>query len=437
MFVIILLVYSLRGVSHAAPLSITIREAFTPVPPSPPACTCTNQRSIWDIIWSCLATIFACSWVSIHPNIPGPKEKSWRITLRRVGYMFWTILAPELVIYWAMRQYFGARRIAERFRDRGWTTTHGHFLQMGGFLLFEGGEPKGSLAHNYGPRTFEGLVKRKRIKFPTITKEDIDYHSKSDGLAKCLVIVQTGWFVLQCIARWVEGLVITEIELVTLALAALNASMYFFWWHKPFDVRTHVPVELLDPPSNIESEESEAVQLEDRWIWGISFQNIADFILRMLIIAFFNWPKASIKGIFNLLAEIAEWHPGLREEHLQVPMFYSSPALSYTDDSKLLGLASLVGVHFLFPTRTELIIWRTCSILITALPTLLLAHSLASWLPYSNWTVSRIIENICTIGSPIYFVARLALLVEAGITLRNLPEGAYAVLEWTNRLPHV
>ena len=107
MFLILLLLYLVRSASHAAPISIVLSELSISDPSSsPPACTCTEQRSIWSIVWSCFATLFDCSWLSVHPNIPAPREKSWRIKLQRVEYMAWTILAPELVIYWAMRQYF-------------------------------------------------------------------------------------------------------------------------------------------------------------------------------------------------------------------------------------------------------------------------------------------------------------------------------------------
>jgi len=56
--------------------------------------------------------------------------------------MFWTIIAPEVVILLAMRQWRGAQILAEKYRAYGWTKTHGHFLQMGGFTFFEGEHPK-------------------------------------------------------------------------------------------------------------------------------------------------------------------------------------------------------------------------------------------------------------------------------------------------------
>ena len=75
-----------------------------------------NCRSIEAIIWSCLVTIFSCTWVAIHPNIPGPDETSFRIGLRRAGIVVLAVLAPELVISWAMRQRLIAGRIADEYR---------------------------------------------------------------------------------------------------------------------------------------------------------------------------------------------------------------------------------------------------------------------------------------------------------------------------------
>ena len=80
-------------------------------------CICpTDQRSIWDILWSSLATIFACSWVSVHPNIPGPDEARWRILLRRLELMFWALVGPELLIAWAFRQWLGARHLETLYK---------------------------------------------------------------------------------------------------------------------------------------------------------------------------------------------------------------------------------------------------------------------------------------------------------------------------------
>ena len=163
MLLLLILVYVFHGFhSHAAPLTNLLEESSSNATSTVlSTCICpANQRSLLDILWSCLATLFACSWVSVHPNIPGPDESWWRIFLRRLELMFWTVFAPEMIITWAIRQWTGARNLKKLYKgglmypiyqeilnhkiltlDRRWTKTHGHFIQMGGFrvLLLERG----------------------------------------------------------------------------------------------------------------------------------------------------------------------------------------------------------------------------------------------------------------------------------------------------------
>ena len=200
----------------------------------------------------------------IFPDLvmtPGPDESWWRISLRRLELMFWTVFAPELIINWAFRQWSGARYMGKLHKggqmypiypeilnhkilmlDNGWTKTHGHFIQMGGFMLFEGDNPKGVLT----PDIFYELLTKKKIEFPKVTVEEIEDRSKSDGFSKTIALSQTLWFVAQCIARRAQHLDLTLVELLTLSLALLNGVMYFLWWNKPMDVRCSVRVYLLD-----------------------------------------------------------------------------------------------------------------------------------------------------------------------------------------------
>lgn len=65
-------------------------------------------RSLWDILWSCLATTFACTWVSVHPNIPFLRETKASTTRWRVYLMLVSLIAPEIMILWAFKQLQGA-----------------------------------------------------------------------------------------------------------------------------------------------------------------------------------------------------------------------------------------------------------------------------------------------------------------------------------------
>jgi hypothetical protein len=87
-----------------------------------------DSRTLWNIIWSCAATLFACTWTAIHPNIPGVDEGKLAIISRRLLIMVMVLVVPELIIAWAARQYFSAfefnRDITEDAQQREkWTTT--------------------------------------------------------------------------------------------------------------------------------------------------------------------------------------------------------------------------------------------------------------------------------------------------------------------------
>ena len=102
--------------TRAAPLNIfdqldifRPRDLPLPTSESPP-----HQRTVFSIVWNCLVTITLCTWSSVHPNIPGPDEGRWEVTRRRIGLMLWGLIAPELIIIWALRQWRGARYIKHK-----------------------------------------------------------------------------------------------------------------------------------------------------------------------------------------------------------------------------------------------------------------------------------------------------------------------------------
>lgn len=61
---------------------------------------------------------------------------------------------------------------------------------------------------------------------PEITSAQIEDRSKGDALPKIIAILETTWFMVQCVARGEQRSALTELELVTLALASLNAATF-------------------------------------------------------------------------------------------------------------------------------------------------------------------------------------------------------------------
>jgi hypothetical protein len=98
-------IFAILAATHTSPLEL--RQA--PYCSDPDGC-----RSLWDTIWSCFFTILLCTWASVHPNIPSPDERWPRIALRRFGTMLVTLILPEAIILWALRQRLAAAELAKK-----------------------------------------------------------------------------------------------------------------------------------------------------------------------------------------------------------------------------------------------------------------------------------------------------------------------------------
>ncbi|PPQ85231.1 LOW QUALITY PROTEIN: hypothetical protein CVT25_010004 [Psilocybe cyanescens] len=496
---LVLLLYrsSVTSVSATSPVDLTFAraDAASPVTLTPTPHTSPDLRSIWNITSSCLTTIFACSWVSVHPDIP-PMGQNWRRNaLRRLEYMVWTILTPEMVILWAARQWFGARDIAntDYGSDIKWTRTHGHFLQMGGFMLYNGKEPRGVVCH----ARFKYLLETNRIAFPEVTEDEILDRSKSDGLGKTLAAGQTAWFILQCIVRKSQGLGITELELATLAFAALNIFMYIFWWDKPFDVRIPIPVQLLEtqpqrvflpyyligyePASSTLTLPLDATISHNIEI--VSFQtpekstpasstNIAiQSVWRLLQVI--SRRLHSLKENASQIQEFEEYYEHLHDDIplageferpmyidytklMKLPPYYAR--MTNMKDERLINLFIAViamvfgGIHcggwfFHFPSTAELWIWRSCSLLIAGIPICYIAvEALWKTKEYTGYglrynitqhlynSLNFFFSYVCV---PLYILARVVLVVEVFIAMRDMSPDVYVDINWITFLPHV
>ena len=115
MFVLLPFLFVSLHAIRASPLPLPIDNGNAPDDLQLPTCTCIDQRSITDILWSCFATIFACTWLSVHPNMPGPDEGPGKFAPRRLKLMFWSLIWPEMIIYWAFRQWLAARSLRDEY----------------------------------------------------------------------------------------------------------------------------------------------------------------------------------------------------------------------------------------------------------------------------------------------------------------------------------
>jgi hypothetical protein len=353
---------------------------------------------------------------------------------------------------------------------------------MGGFMIFKDDNPNRTVRE----MDLEPLLRSGAI---SITKEEIKDKGNGDMLSKALVVIQTGWFILQCIARRLEHLPITELEIATLAFAALNFVTYGLWWYKPLDVqcplRVYVERSISHDSGNI-TEAPEALNLGVKVVIGVISKlpvAIAGRIkqgarlirekLPKMILSILEASRKAIKvaaeyvrshdiqtilkdGVrlwlivvsypIMLLARLGGGEKEMKSDAKQVPTFYAG---ELSEDENLFAnffgvtLATIFGaIHcvawpFQFPSYPEQWLWRASSLTITCVP---LTLFLLAWkgkklsLPPRMFWLPAIIY--CA-GGYLYIYARIFLLLLPIVALRSLPPGAYQEVRWTTFIPHV
>ncbi len=301
---------------------------------------------------------------------------------------------------------------------------------MGGFMVESNDGPL-----VLSPWELEPYLKSGAIE---ITEKEIQDKSKGDILSKGLVVVQTGWFILQCVARAVKHLPITELELATLAFAALNFAIYGFWWYKPLNVQCPCFVQKRSiprsQPERKEENDSEQVEEVKLKFWTVFFQ-----------------PMKILLGTT------------LRQGAKRVPTFYSGLDLPNAQNywahvaaiGTVFGAIHCIAWSFHFPSDIERLLWRIFSLVITAIPSASLFigypvfFSLAICLCFTAICGSSREKNVyknllrlwnafTTFTGPIlYTSARIGLLVLSFTSLRSLTVDTYQTVHWTTFIPHV
>ena len=108
------------------------------------------------------------------------------------------------------------------------------------------------------------------------------------------------------------------------------------------------------------------------------------------------------------------------------------------------GAIHCAAWSFSFPTKTEVKIWRSFAVFITADQAIGILLSLINIvgkhtkIPRKLVSPCRsLVTSVIVLTVPLYMVRRLVLLVEALLVLRDLPPGAYEIVTWTTFLPHI
>lgn len=281
----------LIGRSLSAPLAAPLFETGNTTSYESAWQNAPTERGTSTLLISCLTTLFFAAWTAYHPNVPSANS-GWGATATRLQWIVMTAFAPEIVLWSAWTQYRDARRLLyemnkvlrarqeqaspENFPgqqrwapngvlkstpshtwplDRGlggqgskclvagahqkaekqnaelWTIEQAFFAVAGGI----GVDSSSFSSHKSVCFTGRGLLLLARCGLlPTIPLKQIQDKSKADALSRVLVCVQGAWFMAQTIARWIQDLPVSLLELHAFVHVVCAICMYALWWSKGY-----------------------------------------------------------------------------------------------------------------------------------------------------------------------------------------------------------
>ncbi|KAH8770334.1 hypothetical protein BGZ57DRAFT_441993 [Hyaloscypha finlandica] len=398
-----------------------------------------SQRGTFDIIWACLLVLISSTWTVVHINVPGNDESFWNIQVRRFRWAFYALLAPEMLVIVSGLQYLSAKEGREIMNGIGithWTIVHGHFADSGGFLLCPPDVPPFPVNN----RGLHYLVKKKYLEAPAISRNEIRDRSKADVFVKLFACIQGFYMIVQCIARRIQNLEISCLELSTVAFAVCTAVSYSLWMNKPLSVEVAVPIEMTITMAQVLSEAGPAASV-------LYEDTPMDFVEQP---GWRAWRRrrrfAHASGLSKRPLERFPNDYGFEPASVKPPLLMSLVMSLY-------GAIHILGWNFSFPTRIDMQIWRIASI--TSFVNLFFsglveALTLKPWFNF-DMTVLGVWEHKsskrtfwrrwamdgpATLAAMVYFAARLMLIGEMFASLRLMDSTAYETVNWTNFIPH-
>jgi hypothetical protein len=415
-----------------------------------------NHRGTLDIIWTCLFTVFLCSWTVLCLNLPAKTDGKLRIFLRKLRWMFHTILGPEFVLGAAAGQYESAHRGVQGFKKLNhpnWTMRHAFFADMGGIIL----HPRDSTPFPVNNKHLIWLVENDYMKMPMIDEREIWDRSKADMLIKLINFVQIAWLLLSVAARRIQHLAITTMELGAVSNATCSLAILFVWMQKPTDVATSIPIqieasmaEILVAAGDVAKEPYEMTPLDFVDNMGPSWT--------ANVMAFIKIPAGPTKRPLPRFTN--DRFPHLRGSR----QFILIVITLFTD-----GI-HLCGWNYRFPTPGEQIAWRVATMVMFVTAAIfwiaeLVAVCKRDQLPelwycklFTPNKLQALLEErsqrpeepqltpeefpeTWECGSSgivfgLYCIARVFTVIEMFLGLRRLPKSAYVYVQWTIFIPH-
>ena len=325
-------------------------------------------------------------------------------------------------------QWSIARRAKKQFQDGGieWTMRKSFFVDMGGVRI--------KLKDDEFPVTSKHLfvlIKLGLVKVDQFNPALNEDRSKADGIAKLFTIVQTGWFILQCLARLVQHISISTLELSTVAFVVCTIGTNIMWWAKPKDVFVPIVVKidctleglLATVGPQIPDPKSGVID----WKWS-PLEKFDDLRPNFLVDVGQYLPRAKSFALSQSAQK-------LRFRNDRLPPLERDWLLGHflMVLSLLFGAVYVVGWNISFPTRPEQIVWRICTVTLFSLVVAFWAvdagvelHERQKNITVANkLAVTPIRMVLYTVICLVYVTIRLYILIEPFVGLRSLPAAAF------------
>lgn len=355
-----------------------------------------------------------------------------------------------------MRKLFRPVQLHDPDTFRKWTIAHGFFVQMGGFVLSTNGRPVQAIGcdNNGFIKDLPTLIVENHINAPTTTEAELHDRSKGDFISKTVIVLQTTWFIAQCIARWSIHLPVTQLEVVTLGFAVLNGITYALWWDKPQTVGVHIYLEWKS--ESIETDvltekgkQAARADAEATWKSFLTRKISRDFQLpsrsRIHLSLLWRVPYRLSQAILRPLGQMllltkTDGVPNYGD--IRLPMFYSAANDNHTAYvwgislavASLFGCVHLIPAWFLhFPSHTEMLLWRLSAAIITGQPIIV---GLIGIVSVGVWKAKPSIILSLPIFA-LYIIPRTTLIILAFWSLQDLPSATFDTIEWISVIPHL
>ncbi|KAG1726459.1 hypothetical protein EDB19DRAFT_1833413 [Suillus lakei] len=387
-----------------------------------------NFRTLPSIVSTCALTIVARIYSAIHPNIPSPKDSPVLILLRRLGIMGIALLAPDLLVAWAMRQWLWAYHITAQFnlivrhpRERSENNEYagapakqpeGHDGTQA-LGVQAAGDPSGLAFLQQFYILAEPFMERFRTRF---LEQSEDYTWTQTHSFFALM----GGFMLYLISRAICHLETTQLEWgrsllrfsisLPILCGGISLSIYYVLIQS---TGSRSPSQSVSPKDDL------VMPAE------IVVVSLVDSMLRLI-------------GV-----------DAMSPRKLQVPTFDGIHSIKFKPwESNVLTLtgfaiATIFGsIHctawfYVFPTYQEQVIWRMSALAITFAPWLAYVAAFLLFRSRIEKRGSIWFTVLLLVFPAVYIAARAILFILMFTTLRNLPPDAYKAVPWTKLVPHL